>query len=53
VRVEILNFALLLEYLESEFYVDVVDKGALSGPTLAFGTAASGCRTGGSAGSNA
>ena len=34
--VEILNFALLLEYLESEFYVEAVQKGALSGPTLAF-----------------
>jgi hypothetical protein len=34
--VEILNFALLLEYLESEFYVEAVDKGALSGTTLAF-----------------
>ena len=29
--VEILNFALLLEYLESEFYVEAVNKGALSG----------------------
>lgn len=36
--VEILNFALLLEYLESEFYVEAVQKGALSGPTLAFAT---------------
>ena len=36
--VEILNFALLLEYLESEFYVDAVNKGALSGVTLAFAT---------------
>jgi len=34
--VEILNFALLLEYLESEFYVDAVSKGALSGDTLTF-----------------
>ena len=34
----ILNFALLLEYLESEFYVDAVNKGALSGPLLAFAT---------------
>ncbi len=32
----ILNFALTLEYLESEFYVDAVDKGALSGETLTF-----------------
>ncbi len=36
--VEILNFALLLEYLESEFYVDAVNKGALSGKTLEFAT---------------
>ena len=36
--VEILNFALLLEDLESEFYVDAVNKGALSGMTLAFAT---------------
>ena len=36
--VEILNFALLLEYLESEFYVDAVNKGALAGVTLAFAT---------------
>jgi hypothetical protein len=28
---EILNFALLLEYLESEFYVEAVNKGALAG----------------------
>ena len=35
---EILNFALLLEYLESEFYVEAVGKGALSGETLAFAT---------------
>jgi hypothetical protein len=34
----ILNFALLLEYLESEFYVDAVNQGALSGATLAFAT---------------
>ena len=34
----ILNFALLLEYLESEFYVDAVEQGALSGATLAFAT---------------
>jgi hypothetical protein len=32
----ILNFALLLEYLESSFYVEAVDKGALSGETLTF-----------------
>jgi Ferritin-like domain len=39
--VEILNFALLLEYLESEFYVDAVNKAALSGLTpreLVFAT---------------
>ena len=36
--VAILNFALLLEYLESEFYVDAVAKGALTGRTLAFAT---------------
>jgi hypothetical protein len=35
---EILNFALLLEYLESEFYVQAVNSGALSGPRLAFAT---------------
>jgi hypothetical protein len=34
--VKILNFALLLEYLESSFYVDAVKRGALSGETLAF-----------------
>jgi len=33
---EILNFALLLEYLESEFYVQAVAGGALSGETLTF-----------------
>jgi hypothetical protein len=32
----ILNFALTLEYLESEFYVDAVKKGALRGETLTF-----------------
>jgi hypothetical protein len=39
--VEILNFALLLEYLESEFYVDAVNKAAISGLSpreLAFAT---------------
>ena len=36
--IRILNFALLLEYLESEFYVDAVNKGALSGRTLEFAT---------------
>ena len=34
--VAILNFALTLEYLESEFYVDAVRKGALKGETLTF-----------------
>ena len=34
--VAILNFALTLEYLESEFYVDAVRKGALRGETLTF-----------------
>lgn len=34
--VKILNFALLLEYLESSFYVEAVGKGALSGDTLSF-----------------
>lgn len=36
--VEILNFALLLEYLESEFYIEAVNSGALTGRTLAFAT---------------
>lgn len=35
---EILNFALLLEYLESEFYVQAVNNGALSGELLTFAT---------------
>ena len=34
--VDILNFALLLEYLESSFYVESVARGALTGDTLAF-----------------
>jgi hypothetical protein len=34
--VKILNFALLLEYLESSFYVEAVKKGKLSGSTLHF-----------------
>jgi hypothetical protein len=34
--VKILNFALLLEYLESSFYVEAVKKGKLSGETLTF-----------------
>ncbi len=35
---EILNFALLLEVLESEFYVEAVNMGALSGDLLEFAT---------------
>src|SRR3954452_12848105 len=34
--VEILNFALLLEYLESTFYSEAVDGGALRGGILEF-----------------
>jgi rubrerythrin len=34
--VQILNFALLLEYLESSFYVEAVKKGKLSGETAKF-----------------
>jgi hypothetical protein len=34
--VKILNFALLLEYLESSFYTDAVAKGALTGETAKF-----------------
>ena len=34
----ILNFALLLEYLESEFYVEAVNSGALTGDLLEFAT---------------
>lgn len=33
---EILNFALLLEYLEAEFYTQATASGALSGETLTF-----------------
>jgi hypothetical protein len=35
---KILNFALLLEYLESEFYVEAAAGGALSGELLTFAT---------------
>jgi hypothetical protein len=34
----ILNFALTLEYLESAFYVDAVNRGVLSGAALTFAT---------------
>lgn len=33
---DIFNFALLLEYLESSFYVEAVNRGSLSGATLRF-----------------
>ncbi len=36
--VKILNYALTLEYLESEFYKEAVAKGALTGATLQFAT---------------
>ena len=34
--VEILNFALLLEFLEAEFYKEAVDRNAINGETLEF-----------------
>jgi hypothetical protein len=34
--VDILNFALTLEFLEAAFYAEALKKGALKGPTLAF-----------------
>lgn len=34
--VQILNFALLLEFLEAEFYKEAVDRGRLAGETLTF-----------------
>jgi hypothetical protein len=36
---EILNFALLLEYVEDGFYTDALDKGALDGELLEFARA--------------
>lgn len=37
---DILNFALTLEYLEAAFYVEAVNRGALSGEPLEFATTA-------------